>query len=72
MAQLALRGVSAAVICSTPFQRLGKAQARVFGVTDLPLVMIPHPLGGIGLEDVKQRANHALPHILKLLEELQA
>ncbi len=72
MAQLRLRGIPTAVICSTPFQNLGKAQAKVFGVPDLPLVMIPHPLGGIGLDQVKQRAGHALESILKLIEELRA
>ncbi|MGE5527029.1 MAG: hypothetical protein ACM3SS_25175 [Rhodospirillaceae bacterium] len=72
MAQLTLRGVPAAVICSTPFRNLGTAQAKVFGVPDLPLVMIPHPLGGIALSDVQQRADHALPQLLKLIGELRA
>lgn len=72
MAQLTLRGVPAAVICSTPFRNLGQAQAKVFGVPDLPLVMIPHPLGGIALADVQGRASHAVPQLVKLIEDLCA
>lgn len=69
MAQLRKRGLVAAVICSDPFLKLAQTQARVFGIPDLPLMMIPHPLGGISLDDVKARARHVLPELLKLLRE---
>ena len=38
MAQLTKRGLLAAVVCSDSFMKLGKAQAKVFGVPDLPLL----------------------------------
>ena len=69
MAELRKRGVFAAVICSDSFLNLGKAQARVFGVPDLPLVMIAHPLGGLGLEQVEGRALVAIPQLNKLIKE---
>ncbi len=69
MAQLSKRGISTAVICSEPFIKLGKAQARTFGVPDLPLVVIPHPLGGIALDHVKQRAEAAIPQLVSLISE---
>jgi len=69
MAQLRKRGLVAAVICSDPFLKLAQTQARVFGIPDLPLMMIPHPLGGISLDAVKARAQHVLPELLKLLRE---
>ena len=56
-----------AIICSDAFLQLGKTQARVLGVPDLPLIVIPHPLGGISLEEVKARAAHALPQLVGLL-----
>jgi len=56
------------VICSEPFEKLGKTQARVFGVPDLPLVMIPHPLGGLSLEQVEGRAEVAIPQVVKLIK----
>lgn len=69
MANLRKRGLTTAVICSGPFLKLGQAQARVFGVPDLPLLLIPHPLGGLALDQVKARAEHALPLFVKLLKE---
>lgn len=69
MSDLRKRGLTTAVICSGPFLKLGQAQARVFGVPDLPLLVIPHPLGGITVDEVRGRADHALPQVLKLIQE---
>ena len=69
MAELRKRGIISAVICSGPFVKLGKAQARTFGVPDLPLVEIPHPLGGIALNNVKQRADVAVHQLIRLINE---
>jgi hypothetical protein len=57
------------VVCSEPFVGLARAQAKVFGVPDLPLLIIPHPLGGLRLEDVQKRAEAALPQFLALMEK---
>ena len=69
MAELRKRGLITAVICSTPFEKLGRAQARVLGVPDLPLVMIEHPLGGLAMDDVRARAAQAAPAVVELLRE---
>ena len=69
MAELRKRGLMTAVIYSTPFEQLARTQARVFGVPDLPLVMITHPLGGIALEQVRARADQALARLIDLLRE---
>ncbi|MDB5924858.1 MAG: hypothetical protein JWN13_3794 [Betaproteobacteria bacterium] len=69
MAELRKRGLTTAVICSTPFEKLGRAQARIFGVPELPLVMISHPLGGIAMDNVRERAAQAIPVVLELLRE---
>lgn len=69
MAQLSKRGLVTAVVCSDPFMKLGQAQARTFGVPDLPLLRIPHPLGGIDLAQVKKRVEAALPALLDLVKE---
>ena len=71
MSELRKRGLVTAVICSEPFLKLGKTQARVFGVPDLPLLLIPHPLGGLDLEGVEDRAGHAVPQVLDLVKEMQ-
>jgi hypothetical protein len=72
MAQLTKRGVIAAVVCSDTFMKLGSAQAKVFGVPDLPLLKIQHPLGGLGKEKVRERAAAALPQLLNAIREKQS
>ena len=72
MAQLTKRGLIAAVVCSDTFMKLGSAQAKVFGVPDLPLLKIPHPLGGLGLDKVRERAATALPQLVKVVKEKQS
>jgi hypothetical protein len=72
MAQLTKRGLIAAVVCSDSFMRLGKAQAKVFGVPDLPLLQIAHPLGGLAMEQVRERAAVALPQLVKFIREKQS
>ena len=68
MCELRKRGLFTAVILSEPFLMLGKNQARVFGVPDLPLLLVPHPLGGLSLEQVEGRAGHAIPQIVELVK----
>jgi len=63
MAQLTKRGLLAAVVCSDSFMKLGKAQSKVFGVPDLPLLEIKHPLGGLDMAKVRERAEAALPQL---------
>jgi hypothetical protein len=41
----------------------------VFGVPDLPLLVIQHPLGGQALDGVKARAEVAVAEFVKLLKE---
>ena len=65
-------GVPSAVICSEPFLQLGRTQSRVLGAPDLPLIVITHPLGGLAMDDVKARADAALPQLLDLLRERAA
>ncbi len=69
MSELRKRGLVTAVICSDPFIKLGATQAKVFGTPDLPLVKIPHPLGGLSLEQVEGRALIAVPQVVKLIQE---
>jgi hypothetical protein len=72
MAQLTKRGVIAAVVCSDNFMKLGTAQAKVFGVPDLPLLKIAHPLGGLSMDKVRERAAVALPQLVKVIRERAA
>lgn len=70
MCEMRKRGVAAVVICSESFVRLAKTQAKVFGVPDLALIVIAHPLGGLGMDGVKDRVDVAAPQLLALIKEL--
>ena len=69
MAELRKRGLVTAVVCSTAFRKLGETQAKIFGVPDLPLLVIEHPLGGLDIDSVKARAEVATPQLVKVIEE---
>ena len=69
MAELRKRGLVTAVVTSTAFKKLGETQAKIFGVPDLPLLIIQHPLGGLDLDSVKGRAEVATPQLVKLIQE---
>ena len=71
MAELRKRGLVTAVIYSGPFLRLGQNQAKTFGVPDLPLLEITHPLGGISIEQVEGRAAQAAPQFIDLIRKHQ-
>ena len=53
-------------ICSSEFVALGRAEAEALGMPDLPLAIIKHPLGGLGAEEVRQRADSVLNAIEQL------
>jgi len=69
MSELRKRGLVTAVVVSEPFIKLGTTQSKVFGTADLPLIKIPHPLGGLSLEQVEGRALVAVPQVVKLIKE---
>lgn len=71
MAQLTKRGVIAAVVCSDTFMKLGSAQAKVFGVPDLPLLKIQHPLGGLSMDKVRERAEVVLPQLIQAIKAVK-
>ena len=69
MAELRKRGLLTAVVTSTAFKKLGETQAKIFGVPDLPLLIIQHPLGGLDIDSVKARADVAAPQLVALIRE---
>jgi len=69
MSELRKRGLVTAVVVSEPFMKLGTTQSKVLGTPDLPLIKIPHPLGGLSLEQVEGRALVAVPQVVKLIKE---
>jgi hypothetical protein len=60
-------GVPTAVICTEPFVTSGEAMAKLRGAPDYPFATIPHPIGSLTDEGLKERAHAALPIVLQLL-----
>ena len=65
--ELEIRGIPAVVICTDPFLNSAEVHARTFGRIDFKPVGIPHPLGGITADAVKDRAELLIEGIVEAL-----
>jgi hypothetical protein len=61
------RGTPTVSAISIEFESLGKVEAQALGMADLPMVIVPHPVGGIPLEQVAKKADDALEAMIKAL-----
>ena len=50
-------GIPTVVMGTTEFEQLARLEARNRGLAELPLALIPHPLGGIREEEVVTKAD---------------
>ena len=60
-------GVPTAVICTEPFISSGKAMSKIGGIPDYPFVVLPHPLGSLPPDALRERASEAAPEVLRIL-----
>ena len=60
-------GVPTAVICTEPFMTSADAMAKLGGIPDYPYVILPHPLGSLSEEALRERAMQAAPEVLRIL-----
>jgi hypothetical protein len=59
------RGVPTATMGTFEFEALARLEAENRGIAELPLALIPHPLGGIHEDEVVRKADLALEAVLK-------
>ena len=59
------RGVPTVVMGTFEFEQLGRLEATNRGIADLPLALVPHPLGGIHEDEVVRKADLAIESVLK-------
>ena len=64
---MAKRGRAAVTIVSTAFKTLGRAQAAALGYPDLPIVIIPHPLGTRTRDELRKMAEPCVGEIARLV-----
>jgi len=55
------------VICTEPFIPTAKSMARIQGIPEYPFVVLPHPLGSLEPDEVRERARQALPNVIEIL-----
>ena len=60
-------GIPTVVMGTKEFETLATLEARNRGLADLPLALIPHPLGGIREEEVVRKADLAIDLVVRAL-----
>ncbi len=65
--ELEKRGVPAAVIVTNEFRIPAKTTAESQGIPDYPFAVVPHPIGSLTQDGLKDRAQEALPQVLDIL-----
>jgi hypothetical protein len=67
--ELEKRGTPTITICTDEFATLGSMEAQILRMPRLPIVTIPHPLGGLKPEEVAGRAGLAFQELVKFLNK---
>ncbi len=61
------QGIPTVVMGTEEFATLARLEARNRGMADLPLVLVPHPLGGIREPEVLKKADLAVEPVVRAL-----
>ena len=61
------RGIPAAVIITEPFVATAEAMARLAGMPEYPVAVIPHPVGSLSPDEVTARADAIAERIVELI-----
>jgi hypothetical protein len=59
--------VPTATVCTDVFATLGAAESRPLGLPELPLVLVPHPIGSLKPEQVAALGAAAAPAVAGVL-----
>jgi hypothetical protein len=60
-------GIQTAAVLTDTFCRTGDAMARVQGFSDYRYAVITHPISSLNPDQIRQRAEQALPQVLSIL-----
>jgi hypothetical protein len=61
------KGIQAAAILTDTFRRPGDAMARVAGFSEYRYATIKHPISSLNADQIRARAEEALPQVLAIL-----
>jgi len=60
-------GKPTVTICTNRFEVLARTTAAAMGMSNLPLIIVSHPIGGINPEDVQVKADTIIEKIIDRL-----
>jgi hypothetical protein len=61
------RGVPAIVIATNTFEIMAILTAKNLGGADIPIITVPHPIGGLKIEEVKMKGDIIIEKLVKTL-----
>ena len=61
------KGIPSVVMGTFEFEQLARLEAKNRGMADLPLALIPHPLGGIREDEVLKKVDLVMDVVVKAL-----
>ena len=67
--QFEKRGLPAAVICTEPFVSSAVAMSKMGGISEFPFAVVPHPLGSLDENSLRERTKEVAGDIVKILLE---
>lgn len=70
--ELEKAGVTTVTVVTDAFLDLGREVAAALGARDLGIAVVPHPLGELEREQVRERARRAFPDIMRALQAPRA
>jgi len=65
------KGIPTVTIATTAFEVLAHTTMQEQGVSEMPLVVVAHPIAGHNLEGIQKKADEAFPDILRAATEWQ-
>ena len=61
------KGIPSVVMGTFEFEQLAKLEAKNRGMAELPLALIPHPLGGIREDEVLKKVDAVMDIVVQAL-----
>lgn len=61
------RGIPSATVITHVFERKARQEAGAYGVSDAPLIVLPHPVGQMPREKLRALADQFYPQVIQAL-----
>ena len=65
--ELEIRGIPAAVVCTQPFENMGRSTARIRGLPQYPFAVMGHPVGRLDGSGLEERVAESIAPVQALL-----